>query len=290
MVIIHVKHKDESQFLYETTLNTKVEDLVTSIVAIYNGRLKIERICGEMEELSKHGTLYPPEILGLTEDQVEEMKLIDTWGEKCIPSGGYDTNKDPIGRRNGKQPKKNMQEVLKKAIAEARDMVTKKLVIQDKCLTLKTVQEAINILKGAVTIVYPMKLPPHDVIRMEFENIEDLSGTQASLDVIDPVTAQLWFCGKEMYRDNKTVGDYVGKIEKCRVIMKISKRGSGAPAREPVMSEEDRKQLMLHAYRRQEELKKLDKDDDDNYLNSDWADSQNLKKAFHGLHNISWRP
>ncbi|XP_057662075.1 cilia- and flagella-associated protein 298 [Diorhabda carinulata] len=290
MVIIHVKHKDESQFLYETTLNTNVEDLVTSIVAIYNGRLKIERICGEMEELSKHGTLYPPEILGLTEDQVEEMKLIDTWGEKCIPSGGYDTNKDPIGRRNGKRPKKNMQEVLKKAIAEARDMVTKKLVLQDKCLTLKTVQEAINILKGAVTIVYPMKLPPHDVIRMEFENIEDLSGTQASLDVIDPVTAQLWFCGKEMYRDNKTVGDYVGKIEKCRVIMKISKRGSGAPAREPVMSEEDRKQLMLHAYRRQEELKKLDKDDDDNYLNSDWADSQNLKKAFHGLHNISWRP
>lgn len=38
-------------------------------------------------------------------------------------------------------------------------------------------------LRGAVTIVYPMKLPPHDTIQLEFENNEDLSGTQASLEV-----------------------------------------------------------------------------------------------------------
>ncbi|XP_072399649.1 cilia- and flagella-associated protein 298 [Diabrotica undecimpunctata] len=290
MVLIHIKHKDESQFLYESTLNTTVESLVTSVVAVYNGRLKVERICSEMEELSKYGTLYPPDILGLNEDQVQELKLVDTWGEKCIPSGGFEYNKDPIGRRNGKRPKKNMQEVLLKAVTEAKEMISKNLLLQGKCLTMKTVQEAINLLKGAVTIVYPMKLPPHDVIRMEFENIEDLSGTQASLDVIDPTTAQIWFCGKEMYRDNKTVGDYVGKIEKSKVVMKISKRGSGPPGREPVMTEEERKQLMYHAYKRQEELKKLDKDDDDNYMNSEWADGQMMKRTFHGLNNISWRP
>lgn len=45
-------------------------------------------------------------------------------------------------------------------------------------VTLVVVQEAINILRGAVTIVYPMGLPPHDPIRCEFENVEDLSGTQ----------------------------------------------------------------------------------------------------------------
>ncbi|KAF2887999.1 hypothetical protein ILUMI_18174 [Ignelater luminosus] len=54
--------------------------------------------------------------------------------------------------------------------------------------------------------------------------------------------------------------------------MKLSKRGQGPPGREPVMTEEERKQLMLHAYRKQEELKKLEADDDDNYLNSEWAD------------------
>lgn len=176
------------------------------------------------------------EILGLTDDQVEELKLVDEWGEKCIPSGGFIYNRDEIGRRNGKQPKKEMQEVLNKAIADAKEMISKNIVLQGsqgpcifvnifnllfyisgKCLTMKTVQEALNLLKGAVLIVYPMKLPPHDVIRMEFENIEDLSGTQASLDIVDPATAQMWFCGKEMYRDGKTVGDYVGKIENCKV-------------------------------------------------------------------------
>lgn len=217
MVIIHVKNKDQSQFLYETSLNTPVEDLVVNITTIYNGRLKIDRICGEIEELAKYGTLYPPEILGLTEEQVEELKLVDHFGEKCIPSGGFTQVKDPIGRRNGKQPRKEMQDLLNNTVKQAKEMITKKLVAQEKCLTKKIIQEAIDMLKGAVTIVYPMKLPPHDVIRMEFENIEDLSGTQASLEVIDPASAQLWFCGKEMYRDGKTVKDYVGKIENCKV-------------------------------------------------------------------------
>lgn len=217
MVILHVKHNDQSQFLFETTLNTPVEEVVTKITAIYNGRLKVNRICSEIEELAKHGTLYPPEILGLTPEQVEELKLVDTFGEKCIPSGGFTINKDPIGRRNGKQPSKEMQDVLSKAVKDAKELISKNLVLQNKLLNMQSVKEAINILKGATLIVYPMKLPPHDVIRMEFENIEDLTGTQASLEVIDPATAQLWFCGKEMYRDGKLLGEYVGKIEKCKV-------------------------------------------------------------------------
>jgi hypothetical protein len=58
-----------------------------------------------------------------------------------------------------------------------------KQVQADVCLTLKLVQNALDILRGAVMIVYPMNLPPHDVIRHELENTEDLSGMQASLEV-----------------------------------------------------------------------------------------------------------
>lgn len=54
---------------------------------------------------------------------------------------------------------------------------------QEKLVTQKTVQEALDLLRGAMMIVYPMGLPPHDVIRKEFENTEDLTGTQASLEV-----------------------------------------------------------------------------------------------------------
>lgn len=46
------------------------------------------------------------------------------------------------------------------------------------CVTMEMVQDALDQLRGAVMIVYPMGLPPYDPIRMEFENKEDLSGTQ----------------------------------------------------------------------------------------------------------------
>lgn len=46
------------------------------------------------------------------------------------------------------------------------------------CVTMEMVQDALDQLRGAVMIVYPMGLPPYDPIRMEFENKEDLAGTQ----------------------------------------------------------------------------------------------------------------
>lgn len=39
------------------------------------------------------------------------------------------------------------------------------------------------------------------------------------------------------------------------MVAKLQKKGQGAPAREPVFSEEERKQMMAHAYRKQEEMK-----------------------------------
>ena len=39
-------------------------------------------------------------------------------------------------------------------------------------LTFKVVRECLDILKGAVSIVYPMGLPEYDPVRMELENRE----------------------------------------------------------------------------------------------------------------------
>lgn len=51
-------------------------------------------------------------------------------------------------------------------------------------VTMEMVKDALDQLRGAVMIVYPMGLPPYDPIRMEFENKEDLSGTQVCLEVV----------------------------------------------------------------------------------------------------------
>ncbi|XP_034253160.1 cilia- and flagella-associated protein 298 [Thrips palmi] len=254
MVQLHVKRGDESQFLIEVPADTPVNDVITEVTIIYNGRLKAGRICMEMEELADHGPMLPPNIMGLTDEQVSELKLSDEWADKCVPSGGWTFNKDEIGRRNGRQPNEKMQEVLRKTIEEAKAIISKKQAQAGVPVTRNMVKEALDMLRGAVTIVYPMGLPPHDVIREEFENTEDLSGTQASLEVIEPSMACLWFCGKEMLRTKK-LSDYFGRNDKTRGVVKLQKIGQGAPGREPVMTEAQQKEWMLHAYRKQEEIK-----------------------------------
>ncbi|XP_073928905.1 cilia- and flagella-associated protein 298 isoform X3 [Castor canadensis] len=236
MVLLHVKRGDESQFLLQAPGSTELEELTVQVAQVYNGRLKVQRLCSEMEELAEHGIFLPPNMQGLTDEQIEELKLKDEWGEKCIPSGGSVFKKDDIGRRNGQAPNEKLKQVLKKTIEEAKAIISK-----------------------------------------------------AGLSVIDESQAQLWWAAKELRRTKK-LSDYVGKNEKTKIIVKIQQKGQGAPAREPIISSEEQKQLMLYYHRRQEELKKLEENDDDSCLNSPWADNTALKRHFHGVKDIKWRP
>lgn len=45
MVKLHVKRGDESLFLYDTTVEKQVDEIIKEVTVIYNGRLKIRRIC-----------------------------------------------------------------------------------------------------------------------------------------------------------------------------------------------------------------------------------------------------
>lgn len=289
MVKLHIKKGDESQFLYETTVEQPIDELVKDVCAIHNGRLKVQRICAEMEELAEHGITLPPNMQGLTEEQVEELKLKDEWADKCVPQGGVRDNKDPIGRRNGQAPTEKMAEMMKKTTKEAKDMISKKKAEANVCVTQATVKESLDILRGAVMIVYPMNLPPHENVRLELENQEDLTGTQASTEVLEEDNTSIWFSGKEMLR-GKQLKDFIGKNEKTKIVAKIQKRGLGAPGREPVVTEDEQKKMMAYYYKKQEEFKKLEAESEDAYLDSQWADSNQLKRQFHGMNNIKWGP
>ncbi|XP_053187623.1 cilia- and flagella-associated protein 298 [Scomber japonicus] len=289
MVLLHLKRGDESQFLFNTTVDAPLETAIQQITAIYNGRLKVDRICSEIPELADHGITLPPNMQGLTGEQIVDLNLRDEWEDQCVPSGGPVLRKDEIGRRNGQAPNDKMKEVLMRTVEEAKALISKKQVPANVCLTMEMVKEALDQLRGAVMIVYPMGLPPHDPIRMELEDREDLSGTQASLQVITEGECQLWWAGKEMQRGKK-LQDYIGKNEKTKLVIKIQKKGQGAPAREPLLTDEQQKNMMMHYHRRQEQLKKLQDADDDSYMDSDWSDRQALKRQFQGLTNIKWGP
>jgi len=289
MVKLLIKSGEQAQFLYETSTETEMGEVIEGVTEIYNGRLKVERICGELEQLADHGITLPPNMQGLTDEQISELKLVDEWAEKCEPQGGHAFKKDDIGRRNGRAPNDKMAEMMKKTKDEAKQKISKKLAEANEYVTMREVQAAMDLLRGAVMIVYPMGLPPHDPIKMEFEDKEDLEGTQASKDVIPKDSGSLWWAGKELQRGKK-LSDFVGRNEKTKITAKLQRKGGGAPAREPVFNEEEKKKLMANAYKRQEEIKKLNEESSESYMDSDWADTSALKRSLMGISEVKLGP
>lgn len=60
--------------------------------------------------------------------------------------------------------------------------------------------------------------------------------------------------------------------------------------REPSVSEDERKAMMAHYFKKQEEMKRLAEADTEDYLNSSWANPQSMKDSMRGTGGISYRP
>ena len=88
MVVLNVKRGEKFLFLYETTLDAKVDVVLSDLCVLINGRLKILRITDALTSLANHGIAKPPNFRGLLEDQVRELKLKNEDAEICEPVGG----------------------------------------------------------------------------------------------------------------------------------------------------------------------------------------------------------
>ena len=276
------QRSEEHQFLYETTVEAGVRDTAAELAAINNLRLKIERLKLEGEELAKYGPAKHPEKQGL--DQYQE-----DFGNGPVEQGPF-YNADPTGRRSGNACDPNVSKVLTKTLEEAAAAASKKQVAAKVYLTRKLLAGKVDEIRGAVMICYPMGLPEWDLVRQCLDDTEVLAGTQWANEHLEPETATLWFCGKQMLPDNK-LRDHVGKNEKTKVVAKLQKPGGQAPAREPRVDAETQKQMMAFYHKRQEEMKKLEAegDDEDHYTHSTWADPNALKRHFQGVSNIRLR-
>jgi hypothetical protein len=86
------------------------------------------------------------------------------------------------------------------------------------------------------------------------------------------------------------LSDYIGKNEKTKVVCKITQKGSGAPMREPLIDKDTHSKMLSYYFKKQEEQKKLEVENEDSYLNSQWSDSAGLKKALYwGDKDIKWK-
>jgi len=176
-------------------------------------------------------------------------------------------------------------QVLEKVCVDAEAAIDKSQAKQRKALSLDVIDDKIANIRGAVTMAYPMGLPEWDPVKQALESPDGLLGTQASNALLEPDTATLWCAGREFRRD-QTVADRLGRNEKTKVVAKLQKPGAGAPAREPVVNEDERKSMMAHYFKKQEEMKKLAEADDDDYLNSSWADPRALKRSLQGQPSV----
>lgn len=73
--------------------------------------------------------------------------------------------------------------------------------------------------------------------REEFEEKMDLS------DDLKADSVTIWICGKELHK-GKVLADYFGKNEKQKFVVKIQKKGSGAPVREPLIDADAHKKML----------------------------------------------
>lgn len=284
MVLISLKStlgspSSNDGFLYETTSSTKVDDLIESLVEIHNARLRSCLIVDAVRGLSSHGVMKPPENSGT--DEVQEML-----GNKVEKGPNYAA--DPSGLRTGNPPDAHMAEVLKREARSLEEYIDKSQAQRKVALTMGCINERIDNVRGAVTMAYPMGLPEWDLARVALDGpIEKLNGTHVGGSlVVDAGDASLWACGKEFLR-GQLVSDRLGSCnEKTKVIAKLSARGAGAPAREPIVSEAERNAMTAFYFKRQEELKKLSQADEDDYLNSAWADPKGMKRGLQGLDDV----
>jgi len=286
MVILDVKRSEKkNEFLYETTVKIGCADLLRELCEVHNLRLKVLRLAVTCKELAKHGPLRPEETRGIS-DSIGAVSELD------VNAYGQPTNPDEQGYRTGCPPPPEVADVLTRTAEESEAAVSHELVLQRRTLDKKTCQTQIDNMRGAVMIAYPAyhRLPVYDPTRQELEDKEELDGVSDLQAVLDYTQTNLWWAGKEL-QAGQTLEQYVGKNEKTKLVAKLAPKSSGAPAREARIDENTHKAMLAHYYKKQEENKKLQGDEDDSYLHSQWADPKALKNALvGGGRPVAWRP
>ncbi|KAJ3385999.1 hypothetical protein HDU92_002759 [Lobulomyces angularis] len=293
MVFLVVKKLEQTLFLHESKTSEKISHLIPTIVQIQNERSRLGRLISAVEDLILYGPLKPEQEFGYDEDQLESLsKEKEQNFEKILKvdekGKSYLFNPDPTGRRNGHAPTEEQALILEKTLLNGKSLLSEDLIKANKVLDLLELKDVFENIKGALIIVFPEGLPQWETCLECLENREELAGSAASKDVLNLEEVSLWWASKELLPE-KILSDYIGKNEKTKIIVKIQKKGQGAPVKEAPLSEQAQKEMMAYYYKKQEEHKKLIENDDDDYVNSAWANNRSLKSAFSGVSNVKWK-
>jgi hypothetical protein len=265
MVVLHVKRGDRSEFLFQTSVATSNDELIRSVCRLQNLRLRLAALAEALEGLDA----YQPDAASKQRGEFYEA--------------------DPLGHRTGEGASPQLKDVLARVAADAKTALDSKAQVARRvCVQEDELLEKLQNIRGAVAMAFPMGLPAHDPVKLmlDAESAEEaLADSSAVLEVLPEDTAELWWAGKQFFRD-QCVRDLAGKNEKSTLIVKLQKKGGGAPGREPGVSEDERKAMMAFYFKKQQELQQAAEDDAEDYMASSWADPKALKNSLRGTGNI----
>lgn len=200
-------------------------------------------------------------------------------------------NPDKTGYRMGVAPSEDIANKMKHICEEAKKYISKERTERRKTVTIAEMKEHLNNMRGMVMIAYPAYygLPEWDYTYLLLEDKCDYLAVWPDCGYIDgPQTA--WFCNKELDEDRTLGENMTGRPnEKSTIVVKLTPKGDSAPVRESPIDQETHKQMLAFYHRKQEEQKKLEENEEDQYLDSPWADPNALKRQLHGQGNINWR-
>jgi len=284
MVLLHLKKSESDQFIVEVPRSSATAEVIETLVKsnfhlVYNLRVRVDKACGFIEELIKYGPLKEEEKRGLTEGE-EDIPCPMPGFRRCI---------DPNHYRIGWSVPEDLGRRMLETCSSSRQLIHRSNADRRIPISEKQLTEALSLMGGALNMAYPAyhSIPPWEpgMLILVTEDIRDLLMGEEIFEL----SASLWFAGKEIQR-GKDLASYVKGSENTKLIVKLTKQGSGAPVREPLIDAETHKQMIAWHHRKEEESKKVLAVDEDQYLNSAWANPKGLKNQLHGGRDVKFRP
>ena len=276
---------DGDAFLYETTTDTSNDDLIAALVSLHNGRVQARIVVDAVRGLAAAGPMVEPSQAETGPKQQQQQR------EQCV-------------QRCGNAPDPDHVEALKGAAAELEQYVDKSQAQKRVVVSEDGLAELVGKVREVIRSAYPDGLPEWDVLsklssagEMTKEDgernptgictLQELLPADAIADapLLDSESTSLWVAGKEFER-GKLISDRLGTNEKTRVVAKLSREGDGPPPREPIVRDDERNAMLEHYHKRNEELKRLADNEDDEYMNAAWADPQNMARDLQGLGSV----
>lgn len=219
--------------------------------------MKLDRAAVSLEDLASKGPMKPEELRGLKDydEYVKNEDITTINGLKLMPPRvGMRDGVDDTHYRTGwlleeEMTKKMLDEAMKTKLLIHVGQVDKKV-----CLNKEMMMEQLDIIRGLIMMAYPAYhgLGDWEPIKVILENREEFDEKMDLSDDLWADKSTIWICGKELYA-GKLFSDYFGKNEKQKFVVKVQKKGSGAPQREPLIDPDTHKKMLGFYHKKQEE-------------------------------------